>query len=99
MTDSATYQAMASADLVDVIINRVSVLNQILGCRYDFQKGNPVQLFSRRGMLTVLVCGAEYGATKVNDTAGLVALLSTLDSLKRGLWLMSRGGMSISCLQ
>lgn len=99
MRGSKVYKDMTLVQLVDAVINRVGVINQILGCKYDYQLGNPCEVCSRRGRITVSVCGGELATSSANDGEGLVALLYVLDSLKAGLWLMRSGGVCFSCIQ
>lgn len=99
MRSSNFYKDMTQVQLVDAVINRVGVINQIMGCKYDYQIGNPCEVYNRRGRITVTVCGGELATSSANDGEGLVALLYVLDSLKAGLWLMRSGGVGFTCIQ
>lgn len=93
------YDSMSCCALFDVVTNRVSVINQILGCKYDFQIDNPLLISSRRGRVSVTVYGAEFASSRMSDSDGLKAMLYVLDSLKAGLWLLSRGGVDFKRIQ
>lgn len=93
------YKTLTVVQLVDAVINRVGVINQILGCKYEHQVGNPCEVFIRRGLLTVNVCGGELATSRMYDGEGLIALLIVLDSLEGGLWLMRSGGVKFTCIQ
>lgn len=99
MNGFEVYKDMALVQLVDTVINRVGIINQILGCKYDHQMGNPCEVYLRRGRLTVKVCGGELATSGIYDGEGLIAVLYVLDSFKGGLWLMRSGGMDYKCIQ
>lgn len=99
MDDYKIYNDMTSVELMDVILNRVSIINQILGCRYDYAWTNPLVVVSRKGRISVDISRTTFSAAKCNDVDGLRDMLDRLDTLRRALWLMARMGMKISCIQ
>lgn len=76
----------------DVIENRVSIINQVLGARYDGCLDNPLVVRYRRGTYELSVCGAEYASWQVYDMESTSAALDCVQALKRGLWLLKRSG-------
>lgn len=96
MDGTNVYTYEQTARLVDVISNRVSVINQILGCRYDFAWSNPVTVVARRGRLKVKIFGVTFKTARLCDSDQLDDVVVALDLLKSALWLMSRGGVEFS---
>ena len=90
---------MTPVELMDVILNRVSIINQILGCKYDYAWDNPLVVASGKGRVTVKISHAIFSAAKCSDAECLRSMLANLDVLKTALWLMSRAGMKISSIQ
>lgn len=83
--------------LADLVVNRVSVINQILGARYDGCLDNPVRLRRVRGGYVVEVCGAPFVRYDLYDVHSTESALASLDALKEGLWLLNRsGGLSFT---
>lgn len=79
-------------DKHNLIANRVKVINQILGARYENSCDNPCVIEYRRGRYRVLFCGvcfAEYGVYKERQA---IEALKRLDALNDALWYMSRVG-------
>lgn len=99
MVDYKIYNEMTPVELMDVILNRVSIINQILGCKYDYALDNPLVVSARKGRVTVEISHATFSAEKYSDADGLRHMLENLDVLKFALWLMVRGGMKITCIQ
>lgn len=99
MVDYKIYNEMTPVELMDVILNRVSIINQILGCKYDFAWDNPLCVVSRKGHVTIEISHATFSAERCSDANGLRRMLENLDVLKSALWLMARGGMKITSIQ
>lgn len=99
MVDYKIYNEMTPTELMDVILNRVSIINQILGCKYDFAWDNPLVVSSRKGRVSVEISHATFSAERSSDADGLRRMLENLDVLKSALWLMTRGGMKITSIQ
>ena len=99
VVDYKIYNDMTPVELMDVILNRVSIINQILGCKYDYAWNNPLVVSSRKGRVTVEISHAIFSAGRNSDAEGLRHMLENLDVLKSALWLMTRGGMKISSIQ
>lgn len=79
--------------LHDVIVNRVSIINQVLGARYDGCLDNPLLIRCKRGLYTVTLCGVDYVSWRAYDITSTDDALHILDGLKRGLWLIRRSGL------
>lgn len=79
-------------DKIDLIINRVSILNQILGMRYDGLTTNPCQFSYVRGRYVLSICGESYAHVMLYDVASADAAIVMLDALADGLWLLRRSG-------
>lgn len=93
-----TYEEVRNwTDKHNIIVNRVKVINQILGARYENACDNPCAIEYRRGRYRVLffgVCLAEYGIYQVESVE--MALLR-LDAVNDALWYMSRVGFFTEC--
>lgn len=76
----------------DLVANRVKIVNQILGSRYDGSLDNPCLLRCKRGMYTCYVCDAPYFHFKAYDLVGIDDALRLIDALADGLWLLARSG-------
>lgn len=86
---------------VDLIVNRVGIANQILGCRYSHSNGNPLRVrYSRKRRAYVLdVFGVEHIECGCCDVEGLERLFNIVDNFAGLLWLLSRGGVRFKCIQ
>ena len=80
------------ARLTDLINNRVSVGNQLLGARYDGCKDNPLQLKYERGRYSCMLCGEVYAFWGVYDLDATQTAFERIDALVDGLWLIGRSG-------
>lgn len=78
--------------LFDTLVNRVSIVNQILGARYEGSSDCPCVLSYRKGVYTISICGTVYITFRVYDAAQLDAAFGKIDSLADGLWYLSRSG-------
>ena len=74
----------------DLIINRISIINQTLGARYDAALDNPCVLVSKRGNYQVNVCGVRFACFRSYDLQSTVDALKRLDALSDGLWYLMR---------
>ena len=75
----------------ELIVNRVSVSNQILGARYDGDMSNPVQVFTSRGERCVTLCGQDFVRWRLYDLDSVMRAFERVDSLADSLWLLRRG--------
>lgn len=78
--------------LHDVILNRVSIVNQLLGARYEGCSDNPLFIRCKRGVYTLSVCGADYVSWRAYDLDTTDVAYRMIDGLKRGIWLLGRNG-------
>ncbi len=84
----------------DKLLNRIAIVNQIHGCRYDYSVGNPCTVRYARGAYVCEYGGAELCAWGVYDLSSLDAAYAKVDALADALWLVRRAGflrVSISC--
>lgn len=77
----------------DVILNRVSIINQVMGSRYDCSLDNPLLISCKRGLYTLTLCGADFVTWRAYDVSSTSDALRLVDSLKRAIWLIRRSGM------
>lgn len=77
---------------LDLLMNRVGILNQILGCKYDQAPDNPLRLVCVRRSYVCEVCGCAFVRFRLYDIDGLESAISALDSFVEGLWLLNRTG-------
>ena len=75
----------------DLIVNRVSIANQILGARYDGDLSNHVQVMTRRGERRIVVCGAIVARWKLYDLESVMRAFAYADALSDSLWHLRRG--------
>lgn len=78
--------------LFDLIANRVGVINQTLGARYDYCASNACHVAYSDGRYVCEVCGARFADFGLYDIPSAEDALSRLDSLNDGLWLLNRSG-------
>lgn len=78
--------------LYDLIENRVSVINQMLGARYDRCLENPCLVKYRRGEYSCLICGIEFCAWRIYDLDTTRRAMDRLEALNDGIWYLVRSG-------
>lgn len=78
---------------IDVLTNRVLLISQLCGVRYDGAPGSVCQLSYRRGHYVVTICGEPYQEFEIYDFDRLEEVIAAVDALFEGLWLMNRVGM------
>lgn len=81
--------------VLEVVYNRVKVANQVIGCRYAFNCGNPVVLSRVDGRECVMLCGCEYCVWHRWDVLELRAALERMDALYDCIWYMCRSGRMV----
>lgn len=82
-----TYEDVSRyTDLHDLIVNRVSLCNQLLGCKYDNSLDNPVLLRHAKGSYSVTIKGAMFATWHVYDLQQVEVAYNRLDGLYNGLW-------------
>lgn len=86
------HDVTAWTRIVDKIENRVSIINQIMGARYDTALDNPCRVWYRRGSYVCLYCGEVYATWHVYDVATAEVAFKRIDALADGLWLAFRTG-------
>lgn len=93
MDDSMDFYEMARwSKKYDLVLNRVSIANQLFGCRYDFSNDNPMTISKEHGSYSVSYLDAEVANFRRNDLDSVDAALHVLDQWSRCLWLLSRSG-------
>lgn len=90
-----------SAKAVDLISNRVGIINELFGCRYHHMCGNPLVFrrsrATRRYELSVFGCVAMSSGTC--DYEGLEQMFEVVHELSEIVSLLRRGGMRFPCIQ
>lgn len=69
-----------------LLCNRVKVVNQLHGCRYEQCPTNPCRLVYARGSYSVYYFGLLLCAFGVYDVNGVTSALGFLDSLADVVW-------------
>lgn len=76
----------------DLITNRVSIVNQCLGARYDGVSDNPCVIRYCEGCYLIEIYGCEFVRWQIYDQCSIDAALSRIDAFSDGLWLAMRSG-------
>lgn len=76
----------------DLIINRVSIVNQCLGARYEGNMDNPLLVRCVGGCYVAYLYGEEYARWRLYDRESTDAAFVRIDALSDGLWLALRSG-------
>lgn len=87
-------QMFAWSKTYNLIVNKVKLINHMLGGTYDGCSTNPCRLKMRRGRYRVLLGDAEYVSFRVYDVSSADAACECMASLVKGLWLVRRGGFT-----
>lgn len=74
----------------DLITNRISIVNQTLGARYDNSPDNPCSLVSNRGRYEIRLCGVTFDTFAAYDYDAISKALNRVDALADGLWYIMR---------
>ena len=82
------------ARMADLVANRCSIVNQLLGARYDGAKDNPLQIDYDHGRYVCRLCGEEYATYGVYDIDSTQRAFDRVDALSDALWLLGRKGMA-----
>lgn len=77
----------------DLVRNRMRVLNQILGCRYDESPENPARLEYRHGTYRVRFCGRIVAEWRVYDLQSVQTAFERLDAMSDAFWQARRAGV------
>lgn len=80
-------------NLADLITNRVSIANQLLGAKYDGCLENPLRVLCKRGRYVCKLCGSDYATWRIYDMASTQYAYERISALSDGLWLIGRGGL------
>lgn len=75
-----------------LVVNRVSIINQLHGCRYDNGILNPCKLKWQRGRYVVTYCGRELCAYRLYDGTSADMAVSVVTALADMCWLGRRQG-------
>ena len=76
----------------DLVCNKVSLINQVLGCRYDFDCHNPCVLMHVGGRWRVVLFGRVLAEWAPWDVSGVRAALSFAQVAFDVLWDARRVG-------
>lgn len=84
--------------LFDTLENRVAIINQLHGCRYDFSKTNPCLLEHGRGWYLVKYDGNEIARFRVYDLDSITSAFGIVDGFANAIWLLRRAGRFVKDL-
>lgn len=76
----------------ELIQNRIAVVNQLHGCRYDNGATNPCKLRSCGDVYIALYCGVAVASWKLYDVESARYALSHVDRLQDVIWQGRRTG-------
>lgn len=89
-----TYEDMDYYTRVfNLIFNRVGIINQILGCRYDFDASNPCVVRHVGHEWRVDYYGSCVASWHIWDLPGIESAFARVDALDDALWITRRVGM------
>lgn len=80
------------ADRYDVLVNRVGICNEILGCARRIARGNPVQLVQDCTLIRVITFKEYLGQCEIYDLAQLDELIDLVERWQDCIWLLSANG-------
>ena len=80
------------SNLVDLITNRVDIINKTLDADYCGYRCAPCVIKYRRGVYVCEVCGARFASWRVYDVDSAQDAFDKIDSLADGLWYLMRSG-------
>lgn len=81
---------------LEVIENRIKVINQMLGYGCVGSLENPLRMRLCRGRYRIDLCGDEFQSFAVWDCVNAEKALNMLEGLNEGIWLLKRS-RKISC--
>lgn len=76
----------------DILLNRIAIINEIHGCKYDYSPANPCTVTYRLGCYTCTYAGDVLCAWDAYDLVSLDAAFARVDALSDALWLVRRAG-------
>lgn len=91
-TDLTFSQCVRWSKTHDLIANRVAIVNQMHGCRYDNCVGNPCVLRHLGGLYEVRYCDTVVASYALYDLNTANKALGTVDKLNDVLWNGRREG-------
>lgn len=82
-----TYEkSVAYAKVHELCLNRVAIINQILGCRHDYMHGNPCNIYIHGSTHTVELFGNRITSWKRWDLEGCKRAFQDLDFAQEIIW-------------
>lgn len=81
---------------LELIENRLKVINQEVGYGIVNAVGNPLRLSLRKGRYSIDLCGEEFQSFGIWDCESAECAYTAIEGLNNGLWLLMRGGV-LSC--
>lgn len=76
-----------------LVLNRLRVINQVMGCRYDESPDNPCTFGWRGGAYFVEWYGREVARMPIYDLEAAETAFQRLDAIADALWMARREGM------
>lgn len=76
-----------------LVLNRLRIINQVMGCRYDESPDNPCTFGWRGGAYVVEWLGREVARMPIYDLEAAETAYQRLDAIADALWMARREGM------
>lgn len=76
----------------DLLLNRIAIINQTHGCRYDYLAGNPCEVRNTGRWYECYYGGDLLTSWDVLDVSTLDSAFAALDALADAVWLVRRAG-------
>lgn len=86
------YDVCRWTDLHDLIVNRVNVINQMLGARYDNSADNALRVILCKGIYSLYICGALFATWHVYDLDETCNALERINAVNDAVWFFNKSG-------
>lgn len=77
----------------DLVSNRVQIVNQLLGCRYDFSPTNPMRLVRTVSGYDVTFDGEVLASFRIWDLADIDDAIGVVEQWSSCVWRLGRYGV------
>lgn len=79
--------------LHELVVNRIAIVNQLLGSRYKFGSGAPLAVVSKGSRYLCRLNGCDLFAWDLRERSTVLEALACSDTLQNFLWLLGVGGV------
>lgn len=79
-------------DTMDLITNRVDIVNRTLDAQYCGYRSAPCVVTFRKGVYFCTLCGSLFASWHIYNVVETNTALERLDTLSNGLWYLMRSG-------